>query len=127
MLRLLIHAGTDILHDAYDPTSDTREMLSKAEERIFGILESRGGGEVSPIGDVLQDAMDRLDSRMDQHHAFGGLETGFDDYDQLTGGLQNSELTILAARPSMGKTALAMNITEHVISQLQVPVLFVSQ
>ncbi len=126
MLRSLIHAGTDILHDAYDPTSETREMLSKAEERIFGILESRGSGEVSPISDVLQDAMDRLDSRMDQHHAFGGLETGFDDYDQLTGGLQNSELTILAARPSMGKTALAMNITEHIITQLRVPVLFVS-
>jgi replicative DNA helicase len=126
MLRALILAGTDILHDAYDPTSDTREMLSKAEERIFGILESRGRGEVSPISDVLQDAMDRLDSRMEHHHAFGGLETGFDDLDQLTGGLQNSELTILAARPSMGKTALAMNIAEHAVTQLQAPVLFVS-
>ena len=126
MLRALILAGTDILHDAYDPTSDTREMLSKAEERIFGILDSRGRGEVSPISDVLQDAMDRLDSRMEHHHAFGGLETGFDDLDQLTGGLQNSELTILAARPSMGKTALAMNIAEHVVTQLRAPVLFVS-
>ncbi len=126
MLRALILAGTDILHDAYDPTSDTREMLSKAEERIFGILESRGRGEVSPISDVLQDAMDRLDSRLEHHHAFGGLETGFDDLDQLTGGLQNSELTILAARPSMGKTALAMNIAEHVVTQLRAPVLFVS-
>lgn len=126
MLRALILAGTDILHDAYDPTSDTRDLLSKAEERIFGILESRGRGEVSPISDVLQDAMDRLDSRMEHHHAFGGLETGFDDLDQLTGGLQNSELTILAARPSMGKTALAMNIAEHIVTQLRQPVLFVS-
>lgn len=126
MLRALILAGTDILHDAYDPTSDTRDMLSKAEERVFGILDSRGRGEVSPISDVLQDAMDRLDSRMEHHHAFGGLETGFDDLDQLTGGLQNSELTILAARPSMGKTALAMNIAEHVVTQLRAPVLFVS-
>ena len=126
MLRALILAGTDILHDAYDPTSDTREMLGKAEERIFGILESRGRGEVSPISDVLQDAMDRLDSRMEHHHAFGGLETGFDDLDQLTGGLQNSELTILAARPSMGKTAMAMNIAEHIVTQLRAPVLFVS-
>ena len=125
-LRNLILAGTDILHDAYDTTSDAREMLSKAEERIFGILEARGGGEVSSITDVLSDAMDRLDSRMESHHAFGGLETGFEDYDQLTGGLQNSELTILAARPSMGKTALAMNIAEHIVVQLQTPVLFVS-
>lgn len=125
-LRSLILAGTDILHDAYEVTSDARQMLSKAEEKIFGILESRGGGEVSSITDVLSDAMDRLDSRMESNHAYGGLETGFDDYDQLTGGLQNSELTILAARPSMGKTALAMNIAEHIVLQLQVPVLFVS-
>ena len=125
-LRSVILAGTDILHDAYEPTCDAREMLSKAEERIFGILESGGHGEVSPVSEVLQDAMDRLDSRMEHHHAYGGLETGFDDYDQLTGGLQNSELTILAARPSMGKTALALNITEHIVTQLQMPVLFVS-
>ena len=125
-LRSLILAGTDILHDAYEVTSDARQMLSKAEEKIFGILESRGGGEVSSISDVLSDALDRLDARLESHHAFGGLETGFEDYDQLTGGLQNSELTILAARPSMGKTALAMNIAEHVVMQLQVPVLFIS-
>ena len=125
-LRSLILAGTDILHDAYDVTSEPREMLSRAEEKIFGILESRGTGEVSAVGDVLQDAMDRLDARMENHHAYAGLETGFEDYDQLTGGLQNSELTILAARPSMGKTALAMNIAEHIVLQLQVPVLFVS-
>jgi len=126
VLRSLIHAGTDILHDAYDPTADTREMLSKAEEKVFGILEARGGGEISMISEVLQQSLDRLDARMDQHHAAGGLETGFDDFDQLTGGLQNSELIILAARPSMGKTAMAMNIAEHAAMKVQIPVLFVS-
>lgn len=125
-LRSLILASTDIVHDAYEVSSDARQTLSRAEEKIFGILESRGGGEVSSITDVLSDAMDRLDARMESHHAFGGLETGFEDYDQLTGGLQNSELTILAARPSMGKTALAMNIAEHAVLNLGVPVLFVS-
>ena len=55
---------------------------------------------------------------MDQ--AFGGLETGFDDFDQMTGGLQKSELVILAARPSMGKTALAMNMAEHAALRTQV-------
>ena len=126
VLRSLIHASTDILKDAYDPTADPREMLSKAEEKVFGILESRGTGQVSKIGDVLQESLDRVDARMDQQHAFGGLETGFDDFDQLTGGLQNSELIILAARPSMGKTALAMNITEHAVLKVGAPVLFVS-
>ncbi|NOY43640.1 MAG: replicative DNA helicase [Planctomycetes bacterium] len=126
VLRSLIHASTDILKDAYDPTADPREMLSKAEEKVFGILESRGSGNVSKIGDVLQESLDRVDARMDQKHAFGGLETGFYDFDQLTGGLQNSELIILAARPSMGKTALAMNIAEHAVLKVQAPVLFVS-
>ena len=126
VLRALIHAGTDILHDAYDPTADTREMLSKAEEKVFGILESRSSGEVKVISEVLQESLDRIDARMDQQHAFGGLETGFDDFDQMTGGLQNSELVILAARPSMGKTALAMNMAEHIAFQSRSPVLFVS-
>jgi len=126
VLRALIHAGTDILHDAYDPTADTREMLSKAEEKVFGILESRSSGEVKVISEVLQESLDRIDGRMDQQHAFGGLETGFDDFDQMTGGLQNSELVILAARPSMGKTALAMNMAEHIACQSRSPVLFVS-
>ncbi|NOY30397.1 MAG: replicative DNA helicase, partial [Planctomycetes bacterium] len=90
-------------------------MLSKAEESVFSILESRSGGELSVISEVLADSLDRIDARMDQQHAFGGLETGFDDFDHMTGGLQNSELVILAARPSMGKTALAMNMAEHVV------------
>ncbi len=126
VLRKLIHASTDILKDAYDPTADSREMLSKAEEKVFSILESRGTGNLNTIGDVLQESLDRIDARMDQQHAFGGLETGFDDFDQLTGGLQNSELIILAARPSMGKTAMAMNIAEHAVLKVQAPVLFVS-
>ena len=126
VLRSLIHAGTDILHDAYNPTADTREMLSKAEEKVFSILESRSSGEVQVISEVLQKSLDRIDARLDQQHAFGGLETGFDDFDQMTGGLQNSELVILAARPSMGKTALAMNMAEHAVMQTQSPVLFVS-
>lgn len=126
VLRSLIHAGTDILKEAYDTTSSSRETLSKAEEKIFGILESRASGELSAISDVLQESLDRIDARMDNEHAFGGLETGFDDFDHLTGGLQNSELIILAARPSMGKTALAMNIAEHAALKVQAPVLFVS-
>jgi len=126
VLRSLIHASTDILKDAYDPTAEPREMLAKAEEKVFGILDSRGSNTVTKIGAVLQESLDRVDARMDQQHAFGGLETGFDDFDQLTGGLQKGELVILAARPSMGKTALAMNIAEHAVIKVQAPVLFVS-
>ena len=126
VLRSLIHAGVDIQHKAYDPTADTRDILSHAEERVFSILEDRGSGQVTPIGEVLQESLDRIDARMDHKHAFGGVETGFDDFDQLTGGLHRSELIVLAARPSMGKTALAMNIAEHATLRGQTPVLFVS-
>ncbi len=126
VLRQLILASTDILREAYDPTGEPRQVLGRAEEKIFGILESSSQGQYSKIDQVLAKSLDRIDSRMGDQHAFGGLETGFEDFDQLTGGLQKSELVILAARPSMGKTALAMNMAEHIAMHGQVPVLFVS-
>ncbi len=125
-LRNLIHTSTEILHDAYDDTSDPREMLARAEQKIFAILDSQTNSRVASISDILHAAMDRIDARMKQEHAIGGIETGLTDFDQLTGGLHNSELIILAARPSMGKTALALNIAEHVSMQKQVGTLFVS-
>ncbi|HMO86091.1 MAG TPA: replicative DNA helicase [Lacipirellulaceae bacterium] len=126
LLRSLIHASIDMQQLAYNPTLDSREIVSKAEERLFGLIEDRNSGRVLPIGDVLQESLDRIDARMDRQHAFGGVETGFDDFDQLTGGLHKSELIVLAARPSMGKTALAMNIAEHAAMRAGVPTLFVS-
>jgi replicative DNA helicase len=70
--------------------------------------------------------MDRIDARLAGEHVEGGVETGFRDFDDMTGGLHNSEMIILAARPSMGKTALAMNIGQHVAIEARAPVLFVS-
>jgi replicative DNA helicase len=114
VLRALIHAGTDIIHEAYEPGTDAREMLARAEERVFRILDTKGQTQLRPVRDVLHDSLARIDARMQHQHAYGGLETGLMDFDDLTGGLHDSELTILAARPSMGKTALALNIAEHV-------------
>lgn len=125
-LRSLVHASVEIQQHVYDAGAETDEILSRAEERLFAVLEERGAGQVTTIGEVLQESLDRIDARMDHHAAFGGVETGFDDFDQLTGGLQKSELIILAARPSMGKTALAMNIAEYASIHSNLPVLFVS-
>ena len=125
-LRSLIHASTEILRDAYDANTDPREMLSQAEQKIFAILDERGSGDLANIREILQEAMVRIDARMKHDHAIGGIETGFSDFDSLTGGLHNSELIILAARPSMGKTALALNVAEYVTMTCQVPTLFVS-
>ena len=126
MLRSLIDASTDILRDAYDAFDEPRELLARAEEKIFSILEQRSSAEAKSIQSVLEDVMVRMDARMKHEHALGGVETGFTDLDTLCGGLHNSELIILAARPSMGKTAFAMNIAEHISIDTHQPVLFVS-
>ena len=126
VLRSLIHASTDIIQDAYETGVDSREMLSRAEERVFRILDTKGDTQAKSIRDIVESCFARLDTRMQHKHGFGGIETGFADYDDKTGGLQNGELTILAARPSMGKTALALNIVEHVATELRKPTLVVS-
>ena len=126
LLRALIDASTDILRDAYDSTDEPRELLARAESKLFGILEERSAADAVALEPVLDKVLERMDARMKHEHALGGVETGFIELDALCGGLHNSELVILAARPSMGKTALAMNIAEHVAIANHQPVLFVS-
>ena len=125
-LRNLIEASTDILRDAYEQSTAPRELLAQAESRVFGILEQKGGVNVASISDVLHEAMDRIDARMQDDQVLGGVETGLTELDNLLGGMHNSELLILAARPSMGKTALALNMAEHASLSTGVGTLFVS-
>jgi len=125
--RALINVSTEILRDAYDPANNPRELLGQAEQKIFSILDSRrGSSNVSSISDVLHEAMDRIDARLKGEHVGEGVDTGFKELDSMMGGLHSSELVILAARPSMGKTAFAMNIAENVAMEQNEPVLFVS-
>ena len=74
-LRSLIHASTDIIRDSYDPTIQPREMLSRAEERVFSILEEKGSNQVTSIREVLHESLARIDARMKNDHASGGVET----------------------------------------------------
>lgn len=124
--RSLIDASTEILRDAYDPSSKPKELLNRAEQKIFSILDRRGSGNIASISDILHEAMDRIDARLRGEHIGGGVDTGFAEMDKMMGGLHNSELVILAARPSMGKTAFAMNIAENVALHQRQSVLFVS-
>jgi replicative DNA helicase len=126
VLRSLIHASTDIIQESYETGIEARDMLSRAEERIFGILNSKRDSHVRSIHDVLFETLERIDSRQNQTHKCLGAETGFYDFDQMSGGLHKSELIVLAARPSMGKTALALNMVEHIAIDVRVPTLFVS-
>ena len=123
-LRALIHASTEILRDAYDTTSDPAEIVNQSEMKIFEVRDQRTSDHVVSIKDLMTEAFDRIDLRL----AGGGVgvPTGFTDLDGLTGGLHDSEFIVLAARPSMGKTALATNIAENVAIDSGKPVLFVS-
>jgi replicative DNA helicase len=125
-LRRLIDASTTILRDAYEDNQDPKELVSQAEQKIFQIQDERIAQATSTIGQILTSAMARIDARLRGEHVEGGVETHFKDFDNMTGGLHNGELIILAARPSMGKTALAMNIAEQVAMKGKSPVLFVS-
>lgn len=124
-LRELIHASTEILRDAWDPVCAPREIMGHAEEKIFGVHDRRSTDQVTNVHDLLLEAFERIDARLEKGGP-GGTMTGFADLDALTGGLHKSEFIVLAARPSMGKTALATNIAENVAIESQVPVLFVS-
>jgi len=124
--RRLIEAGTSILRDAYEGSLDAKELVSQAEQRVFQIQDERSSNSADTIGDLLTQAMERIDARLKGVHTEGGVDTHFTDYDSMSGGLHNGELVILAARPSMGKTAFAMNIAENVVLKNRVPVLFVS-
>ncbi|HMO15100.1 MAG TPA: replicative DNA helicase [Pirellulaceae bacterium] len=124
--RQLIFACTDILKEAYEPKESSAKLIGEAEQKIFSIRENRQSNSLSSIDSILHEAMDRLEARMSGEPMAGTIETGFVDLDKLTGGLHASELVILAARPSMGKTAFAMNIAENVACDQNKPVLFVS-
>ena len=124
-LRALIHASTEILRDAYEPTLNPREMVGRAEEQIFAVHDQRSTDQVTNIHDLLVEAFDRIDARLERGEGVG-VPTGFQDLDNLTGGLHDSEFVVLAARPSMGKTALATNVAEYVSIEANVPTLFVS-
>ncbi|QDT34382.1 replicative DNA helicase [Thalassoglobus polymorphus] len=107
--RSLIEACTDSLREAYHGNEDVEEILAKAEKRVFGIVEQQENIDKIDISDILDSTFQRIYERMDQEGTVSGLHTGFNGLDDFTSGFQPSELIVLAARPSMGKTALVCN------------------
>jgi replicative DNA helicase len=114
MQRSLIYACTEILADCYNAADDVESLLQSAERRVFSIVEEQGGTASIAISDILMDAFNRIDERLRKTGDVTGITTGFRDLDEQTTGFQATELIILAARPSMGKTALVCNIAEAV-------------
>lgn len=107
--RTLIDVCTETLRESYESTEDTEQVLAHAEQRVFAIVEQQESIDQFAIRDILDDTFERIFQRMDQEGTISGLHTGFDGLDSVTSGFQPSELLILAARPSMGKTALVCN------------------
>lgn len=124
ILRDIIIAATGILDNAYDKTGDPKETLDKAEKEIFEITNKITGGSFSKIGNLIEQSYAVISSRKGQY--ITGIETGYYELDGMTCGLHKGEMTILAGRPSMGKTTLAMNMAEHIGSDCKVPIGIIS-
>jgi replicative DNA helicase len=112
VLRRLIESAGRILYECYNSAEGVGELLDKAERDIFEIAEQKIDTDASTLKALLQETFDRLEA--DDGRLVTGVETGFFELDEMLNGLQNGEMIIVAARPSMGKTAFALNIAEHI-------------
>ncbi len=127
LVRNLIHAGTELLRDAYDQVMPADQLIESAERKIMEVAESGITGQAWTLEQAIGDTWDRIDARHSGAQlAYSGLPTGFADLNEITAGLQNSEMIIIAARPSVGKTAFALSLVRNVIVDEKHPVFFVS-
>ncbi len=125
VLRKLISSGSEIADLAFYPQGrQTIELIETAEQKVFHIADQyrRKGTGFSPIKPLLAKAIDRIEQLFQKDGHITGASTGFTDFDDMTSGMQPSDLVIVAGRPSMGKTSFAMNIAEHVAIKEQLPV-----
>ena len=124
VLRRLIEAAASIGELGFDEDSDISDTLDKAEQSLFTVSQKFMKDKFTAVKDVLTEAFDRIDKihKDKEKGALRGVPSGFRDLDNLTAGLQKSDLIILAARPSMGKTSFVLNIAEHVAIEAKIPV-----
>lgn len=113
LLRKLIHVNEDIENQCYQGTESTEVLLEQTEKKIFDLLQNRGGGDYVPIKQVVMNALDKIEAASKTKGTVTGIATGFLDLDYKTAGLQPSDLILVAARPSMGKTAFVLNIAQY--------------
>ena len=122
ILRNLINTATQIVTQSYDGQQDASVLLDKAEKLIFDITSSQRGAESLAIKEIIKDTIETIEGFYRRKAHVTGLPTGFDDLDVMTAGLHKGELVVIAGRPSMGKSALATCIAEHIGVYEQKPV-----
>jgi len=124
--RGLVKAGTSIAAIGYEGAEDVDDALDQAEQMIFSLSQRRSADGVADIKAVLMDTFERIETLYETKGRGTGVPTGFKDLDTMLTGLQPSDLIIIAARPSMGKTSLALNIASHVALNENLPVMIFS-
>ncbi len=118
VLRKMIRMNEDIANTCYAGKESLEFILEDTEKRVFQLTQNRSGGEFVPIRQVVMNAMDKIEKAAKNKGSVTGIATGFTDLDYRTAGMQPSDLILIAARPSMGKTAFALNIAQHVAFKL---------
>ncbi len=126
ILRTLIQVSTQIVHDAYSGMSTAVELLDEAESKIFQVSQQRKADGFMRIKELLWPTMERIEALQRGGKTITGVASGFSDLDEMTSGFQPADLIIIAARPSMGKTAFVLNIAQHAAIEDHVPVAFFS-
>ncbi len=114
LLRKMIKLSQDIENKCYSDSGEADDILEEAEKKVFEITNSRVTSDYVPIRQIVKDAIDRIGQAAKMDGEVTGVATGFKDLDYKTAGLQPSDLILIAARPSMGKTAFVLNIAEHI-------------
>ena len=117
-LRKLIRLNEEIANTCYAGKESLEYILEDTEKRVFQLVQKRNTGDFVPIRQVVMNAMDKIESAARNKGAVTGIPTGFIDLDYRTAGMQPSDLVLIAARPSMGKTAFVLNIAQHVAFKL---------
>ena len=122
ILRRLIGASTEILNKSYNTTADVENVLDDAEHAIFEISENKIKPSFFPLKDIIKDSFKAIEKLYEKKALITGITTGFEELDRLTSGFQKSELIIIAGRPSMGKTALAINMAQNAAIEMGIPI-----
>lgn len=122
LIRGLISTATEITSMAYQSTEDVPQLLDKAEQLIFNLVQRKISRDFVPIGDMLHDSFEMIEKLYARKAYVTGIPTGFVDLDVITSGFHPSDLIIIAGRPSMGKSSLALNIAQHAGSKEKIPV-----
>ena len=126
ILRQLIKTTEEITNTCYAENEKLEVILEEAEKKIFGVLQNRMASEYTPIRQIVLDALNKIEAASKSGGRVTGLSTGFQDLDYLLSGLQDSDLILIAARPSMGKTAFALNIAENIAVKQNLPAVLFS-